>query len=719
MKKLLAIVLTLAMVLSIGFAAFAYGDPTGGQQQTAGYYDSSGRWISTGTQQQAGYYDSSGRWIANSNNGVQYGYPTQSWYTGYNNSNNYYSGEIYGNNYNQQLYGQTYYLSDWTSLLQSNYNQPKFYESAQREVKRGEAFFLSLRIIQKTLSERGYATLQSGYQKPPFWDMEQLVPNSQSEANILWTKGILIGYNDQSMKMSQTVTRAEFAAIFNRVNRLFLNMPATYGYSNFSDTQGHWAAQDISQAVACGVLKGVDYNNFAPEAPLTIEQIWAISDRYVGQNGIRRSNVADAMNLTFNVKFTGPYVEDYTGNDWNNNGQKISSISMQDYNVSLKYQETKTISARIYPSTLLNVRIDWRSSNTSIVSVEEIWYSNGVAYAKIKGRMQGNVSITARTLDGTNLTGTTNVTVENTNYQTEVTRLEATSSSITIAQGSTKDVSVRIYPGTADNKILKWTSSDSNIAYIQNFWTSGSYGYATVRGVRDGSTSLRVETTDGGYVTITIYVNVTDNPNYEVLAQDITIGNQNVTVLQGQSIQLSANVYPSNATNKTLQWDIDNTNVATVNNNGTLYGVNVGNCTVTVRTVDGSNIRKYFYVTVTANSTPTPYLTPPPTQNDTVKPVVELLGAGSIRVGQTITLTARASDNVGISNFIMVAQSVKGLTAGLVVRDVRKTSATEYSIVLYAVEVGQQGIAISPGVAVDVAGNTSDWSSECVVTVIP
>lgn len=673
MKRTLSIFVIVAMLLTISITtAFAstYGDPTG------------------------------------------YGYTEQDWYYDYNGNNSSYSGEVYGDRYNENQYGQTYYWSDWTSTLQDNYNYPEAHESVQREVKRGEAFFLALRTIQDTLGDRGYARLQAGYEKPPFWDMDQLVPNAQSEVNILWSKGILIGYEDGSMRMGDVVTREEFAAIFNRVNRLFLNMPSQYGTMNFYDVEGRWSQEDVQEAVSCGVLKGVGNNTFEPEMPLTIEQIWAISDRYVGQNGIRRENVADAMMLTFDVEFEEPYNEDYS-DDWDNDGQKIYSLSMRQSSVKMEKGDTTRISAKINPSSKSNVKIDWRSSNTSVVSIEHVGYENGIAYADVKARKTGSsVTITARTLDGSNKTGTTRVTVSGTNYSDgeEVTRLEAVDSSITISQGSTKDVSVRIYPSDADNKELDWESSNSDIAYIEKDWNSGNYGYARIRGENDGNTTLRVQTTDGGNVTIKIYVKVTDTyENDEILAERISIGTQDVYVEKDNSVRLSATVYPTNTTDKTLSWESDDIGVATVNSSGVVYGKDVGNCTITVRTTDGSDIEEHYNVTVKSSGNNN--------TDDNVVPVVELLGAGSVKIGKTITLTARASDNEGISNFVITAQDIQGLTAGLVVRDVQKTSATQYSIVLYAVEVSQQGLGIAPGAATDAAGNSSDWSSECVVTV--
>lgn len=67
---------------------------------------------------------------------------------------------------------------------------------------------------------------------------------------------------------------------------------------------------------------------------------------------------------------------------------------------------------------------------------------------------------------------------------------------------------------------------------------------------------------------------------------------------QGRTLQLTATVTPTNATNKNVAWSSSNTAVATVDSNGLVTGVaNTGSTTITVTTEDGS---KTDSVTVTA-----------------------------------------------------------------------------------------------------------------------
>jgi hypothetical protein len=49
--------------------------------------------------------------------------------------------------------------------------------------------------------------------------------------------------------------------------------------SAFSDTQIHWAQEEIAQMSTQGILKGDDYNNFNPDANITRAEFIAVLNR--------------------------------------------------------------------------------------------------------------------------------------------------------------------------------------------------------------------------------------------------------------------------------------------------------------------------------------------------------------------------------------------------------------------------------------------------------
>ncbi|MEP0366353.1 MAG: Ig-like domain-containing protein [Cyclobacteriaceae bacterium] len=82
-----------------------------------------------------------------------------------------------------------------------------------------------------------------------------------------------------------------------------------------------------------------------------------------------------------------------------------------------------------------------------------------------------------------------------------------------------------------------------------------------------------------------------------VMATSLTIsGSSDIQVTKSAS--LSAEVLPAHNTNKGLIWSSSDENIATVDDNGTVTGVALGEATITATTTDGSDVSGSFTVTV-------------------------------------------------------------------------------------------------------------------------
>ena len=80
----------------------------------------------------------------------------------------------------------------------------------------------------------------------------------------------------------------------------------------------------------------------------------------------------------------------------------------------------------------------------------------------------------------------------------------------------------------------------------------------------------------------------------EVLVESITLNETELRIElpyeNEVSRQLTATILPSNATNKTLEWESSNEAVAKVSANGRMTAVGWGNCIITCRATDGSGV---------------------------------------------------------------------------------------------------------------------------------
>jgi prepilin-type N-terminal cleavage/methylation domain-containing protein len=84
-------------------------------------------------------------------------------------------------------------------------------------------------------------------------------------------------------------------------------------------------------------------------------------------------------------------------------------------------------------------------------------------------------------------------------------------------------------------------------------------------------------------------VSVTGVVNVPVTSITVTSSSSTINV-KGQTLQMGVTVLPSNATNKSVSWTIDNTTLATIDQNGLLTPLKNGTVTVTATALDGSGV---------------------------------------------------------------------------------------------------------------------------------
>ncbi|MDR3209172.1 MAG: S-layer homology domain-containing protein [Oscillospiraceae bacterium] len=90
--------------------------------------------------------------------------------------------------------------------------------------------------------------------------------------------GIITGTGGTTFEPELTLSRAQIAAIINRVARVLGE--DTDGYTHdFADAAGHWVSPELGWPVHAGILAGVGSGNFDPDGPLKTEQAIAIAYR--------------------------------------------------------------------------------------------------------------------------------------------------------------------------------------------------------------------------------------------------------------------------------------------------------------------------------------------------------------------------------------------------------------------------------------------------------
>lgn len=139
---------------------------------------------------------------------------------------------------------------------------------------------------------------------------------------------------------------------------------------------------------------------------------------------------------------------------------------------------------------------------------------------------------------------------------------------------------------------VKFTSTNANVASID---TNG-----TVSLKAKGSATVKMSVYASASATTPLLeksVNVT--VKQPVTGITITSANGSKTVDTGDTLQLTANVSPSNASDTSVTWSSNSTGIAQVSTTGLVTGVAAGTAVITAKANDGSNKSATFTVTVT------------------------------------------------------------------------------------------------------------------------
>ena len=133
------------------------------------------------------------------------------------------------------------------------------------------------------------------------------------------------------------------------------------------------------------------------------------------------------------------------------------SISFKSLSLKLVEGESKSLDYSIKPDNATNKKLIWNSSNESIVTV-----NNGIVTAKKSGKSV----ITAYSEINKNVKS--EMLIEVTKREIDIESISLNKTEIETYEGNKVSLSVIVIPSNATNKTISYTSSDSNIASVNN-----------------------------------------------------------------------------------------------------------------------------------------------------------------------------------------------------------------------------------------------------------
>ena len=284
--------------------------------------------------------------------------------------------------------------------------------------------------------------------------------------------------------------------------------------------------------------------------------------------------------------------------------------------------------ATVYPSNATDKTVSWSSSNTAVATVR----ATSESQARITGVSKGTAVITCRTNDGGY---TSSFTV---NVLKDVTGIQLSPTTLTLNVEDTYKLTAAVQPTDASNQTVHWSSSDTTVV------ATDYYEVGTIKALKTGTATITAMSERGGY-TATCVVTVVQP------VQSITLSSRSLSMNVGDTATISASIFPSTATNKSVTWSTTNSAVATVSS-GRITAVGAGMATIICTANDGSGVTARCTVTVSDSHAHTLVMIAP-------------IPASSTENGRSIGLRCSDCNEIMLQQTVIDAGWVLALPKGL------------------------------------------------------
>ena len=185
-----------------------------------------------------------------------------------------------------------------------------------------------------------------------------------------------------------------------------------------------------------------------------------------------------------------------------------------------------------------------------------------------------------------------------------------------IQKGTRINLSCDIFPTDATCKKIVWSSSNAEIATVNND--------GVITALKEGEVTITATSDDGANIVSACKIKIKDDNNNvtsneqktaEDTGKEVTYGNEQPWIMvkklkitapskklaAGKKVKLSIKVTPSNATNSAVTWQTSNTKYATIDQNGklTLKKAGIGkSVNVTATAADGSGVKATYKIKI-------------------------------------------------------------------------------------------------------------------------
>ena len=253
---------------------------------------------------------------------------------------------------------------------------------------------------------------------------------------------------------------------------------------------------------------------------------------------------------------------------------KVIAEGVELDKTSFRVYETKSksLKAVVTPENATNKVVTWKSSDTSIATVDK----NG----KVTGKKPGTVYISATTANGKH-TAKCKVTVLKITYSEKI-KLNKTK--LTLDDGKSYILDATVLPENTTTKTVTWSSSNKKVVTVD--------AYGEVKAVAPGTAYIYCKTKDNG---TTAKCKVTVK---EVKPKSISFSSKTVTIEYNEVRTLKPTIKPSNTTDKSVTWTSSNPKAVKVTSKGKIKGLKAGESAVITATTNTGKLKAKITVKV-------------------------------------------------------------------------------------------------------------------------
>ena len=240
----------------------------------------------------------------------------------------------------------------------------------------------------------------------------------------------------------------------------------------------------------------------------------------------------------------------------------VTDIMLEQSEIVVSIGEKAYLNAKAVPSDASSQKLKYASSNTDIATVSSI--------GSITGHSAGECEVT---VSGGGIVKTCKVKV---NPDILVESVEMNSTKLSIASGGMEMVSAQVLPANATNKIIRYTSSNPEIASV-----GGRNG--VVKAKKPGTCIITATSEDGNKTAECEITVCTAVENLEIVNAEVFSSLEEYT-----STPLEMKIYPELSESEKLSFSSSDTNVAAVDEaSGMVTANRLGECVITVKAPNG------------------------------------------------------------------------------------------------------------------------------------